>query len=57
MKLGTDTKFGKLTFKYKTMNDFNDKIKELTEDEYGYCTTNWGAFTVECVDYLANPKV
>ena len=57
MKLGTDSKKGKLMFKYKTMKDFNDKIKELNEDEYGICTPNWSAFTTQIVDYLANPKI
>ena len=45
MKLGTDSKKGKLMFKYKNVKEFNEKIKELNEDEYGYCTPNWGAFT------------
>ena len=45
MKLGQDSKKGKLMFKYKTVKEFNEKIKELTEDEYGYNTPNWGAFT------------
>jgi len=57
LKLGTDSKKGKLMFKYKTMKEFNEKIKEMSEDEYGICTPNWSAFTCQIVDYVANPKV
>lgn len=46
MKLGTDTVKGKkLCFNYKNMKEFNEKVRELNEDEYGICTPNWSAFT------------
>ena len=57
MKLGTDSRKGKLMFKYKTVKEFNEKVKELEEDEYGICTPNWGAFTTQIIDYIVNPKV
>jgi len=45
MKLGTDSKKGKLMFKYKNMKEFNEKVKELNDEEYGICTPNFAAFT------------
>ena len=57
MKLGTDSKKGKLMFKYKAMKEFNEKVKDLNDDEYGICTPNWVAFTTQIVDYIANPKI